>query len=295
MAADIFGELCDAARATTRIKLLAGPVNFVTRDPGVVASAIAPIQILSGGRAICGVARGGSAVALADRRPQHHADLARDVMLVRRSLDRETVRSAPARVGSNGSASSRTPRSLSSWSAADRVPSRSPPRPRTVSASASGRTPSASAGRWPSSPRHSRTRGEHVPPCASAHTCPSRWPTPAPRAVPPFDSAWPGGRTYRAFRQRPRRTTRNHAPRRPAQAEVDPSTRSRLTRAACARGQRPSSGSLVKRRMLFSNSPKVLHTASRSMWRCTVRSCTSVYMSTVSFARPSASAWIVMR
>ena len=95
-------------------------------------------------------------------------------------------------------------------------------------------------------------------------------------------------------RQRPRRITRNHAPRQPAQAEFDPSTRSRLSR-VCVRGQRPSSGSLVKRRMLFSNSPKVLHTASRSMWRCTVRSCTSVYMSTVSFARPSASAWIVMR
>ncbi len=91
MAADIFGELRDAARATTRIRLLAGPVNFVTRDPGVVASAIAPIQILSGGRAICGVARGDSAVALAGRRPQRHADLARDVMLVRRYLDRETV------------------------------------------------------------------------------------------------------------------------------------------------------------------------------------------------------------
>jgi len=91
MAADIFGELRDAARETSRIKLLAGPVNFVTRDPGVVASAIAPIQILSGGRAICGVARGDSAVALAGRRPQRHDDLARDVGLIRRYLARDTV------------------------------------------------------------------------------------------------------------------------------------------------------------------------------------------------------------
>lgn len=91
MAADIFGELRDAARATTRIKLLAGPVNFVTRDPGVVASAIGPVQILSGGRAICGIARGDSAVALAGRRPQRQGDLARDLALVRRYLDRETV------------------------------------------------------------------------------------------------------------------------------------------------------------------------------------------------------------
>jgi 5,10-methylenetetrahydromethanopterin reductase len=91
MAADIFGELRDAARATSRIKLLAGPVNFVTRDPGVIASAIAPIQILSGGRAICGIARGDSAVALAGRPPQRHAELARDLDLVRRYLSRETV------------------------------------------------------------------------------------------------------------------------------------------------------------------------------------------------------------
>jgi len=91
MAADIFGELRDAARATSRIKLLAGPVNFVTRDPGVIASAIAPIQVLSGGRAICGIARGDSAVALAGRKPQFHADLARDLDLVRRYLARETV------------------------------------------------------------------------------------------------------------------------------------------------------------------------------------------------------------
>ena len=91
MAADIFGELRDAARATSRIKLLAGPVNFVTRDPGVIASAIAPIQILSGGRAICGIARGDSAVALAGLKPQRNADLARDLDLVRRYLGRETV------------------------------------------------------------------------------------------------------------------------------------------------------------------------------------------------------------
>ena len=65
MAADLFGEMRDAARATSRIKLMAGPVNFVTRDPGVIASAIAPVQLLSEGRAICGIARGDSAVALA--------------------------------------------------------------------------------------------------------------------------------------------------------------------------------------------------------------------------------------
>jgi len=39
--ADVFAEMRDAAAATDRIRLLAGPANFVTRDPGVVASGVA--------------------------------------------------------------------------------------------------------------------------------------------------------------------------------------------------------------------------------------------------------------
>jgi 5,10-methylenetetrahydromethanopterin reductase len=91
MAADLFGEMRSAAEATSRIRLHCGPVNFVTRDPGVVASAIAPIQIASGGRAICGIARGDSAVALAGRAPQRQPDLERDLDILRRYLQRETV------------------------------------------------------------------------------------------------------------------------------------------------------------------------------------------------------------
>src|SRR5215813_12674027 len=55
-ATDCFGEMRDAARETTRIRLACGPVNFVTRHPGVVAAGIIPIQMVSQGRAICGVA-----------------------------------------------------------------------------------------------------------------------------------------------------------------------------------------------------------------------------------------------
>ncbi len=91
MAADVFGEMRLAVAETARIKLLCGPVNFVTRDPGVVASAIAPIQVASGGRAICGIARGDSAVAMAGRRPQRQADLERDLGYLRTYLDRGTV------------------------------------------------------------------------------------------------------------------------------------------------------------------------------------------------------------
>jgi 5,10-methylenetetrahydromethanopterin reductase len=78
-ATDCFGEMRDAARATSRIKLAAGPVNFVTRNPGVVAAGILPVQIVSDGRAICGVAAGDSAVAAAGKKPQRIADMERDI------------------------------------------------------------------------------------------------------------------------------------------------------------------------------------------------------------------------
>jgi 5,10-methylenetetrahydromethanopterin reductase len=91
MAADVFGEMRAAAAATRRIRLVCGPVNFVTRDPGVIASAIAPIQIASNGRALCGIARGDSAVALAGKRPQRQADLERDLGILLSYLKRESV------------------------------------------------------------------------------------------------------------------------------------------------------------------------------------------------------------
>ena len=86
-ATDCFGEMRDAARATSRIKLACGPVNFRTRHPGVVAAGILPIQLLSEGRAICGVASGDSAAAAAGVRPQRIDDMARDLRYLRTFLD----------------------------------------------------------------------------------------------------------------------------------------------------------------------------------------------------------------
>jgi 5,10-methylenetetrahydromethanopterin reductase len=86
-AADCFGEMRDAARATSRIKLAAGPVNFRTRHPGVVAASILPIQLLSEGRAVCGVASGDSAAAAAGLRPQRIDDMGRDIGYLRTFLD----------------------------------------------------------------------------------------------------------------------------------------------------------------------------------------------------------------
>ena len=91
MAPDVFSEMRAAATATSRIQLLSGPVNFVTRDPGVIASSIAAVQIASGSRAICGIARGDSAVALAGRRPQKQVELERDLGLLSTYLSREQV------------------------------------------------------------------------------------------------------------------------------------------------------------------------------------------------------------
>jgi 5,10-methylenetetrahydromethanopterin reductase len=90
-ATDCFGEMRDAARATTKIKLAAGPVNFVTRHPGVIAAGVIPIQLLSNGRAICGIASGDSAVAAAGRKPQRIDDMQRDVGYLRRFLDNRQV------------------------------------------------------------------------------------------------------------------------------------------------------------------------------------------------------------
>lgn len=92
MAPDVFSEMRAAAAATSTLRLLCGPVNFVTRDPGVIASSIAATQIASGGRAICGIARGDSAVALAGKKPQRQAALASDLTTLRTYLARESVK-----------------------------------------------------------------------------------------------------------------------------------------------------------------------------------------------------------
>lgn len=88
---DCLGEIRDAAGATERIKLLCGPLNFVTRNPGVVASGIVPLQLLSGGRAICGVASGDSAVAVVGKGPQRIKDFELDLNLLRSYLHRQDV------------------------------------------------------------------------------------------------------------------------------------------------------------------------------------------------------------
>jgi len=66
---DTFAALALAAHATHRIKLATGATNPATRHPAVIASAIATIQLESGGRAVLGIARGDSALAYLGRPP----------------------------------------------------------------------------------------------------------------------------------------------------------------------------------------------------------------------------------
>jgi 5,10-methylenetetrahydromethanopterin reductase len=89
---DPFAELRAAAEATSRIRLAVGATNFVTRHPAVIANAIAGVQVASGGRAICGIATGDSALGVLGRRPQRIAEFAADSRRLRAYLHGETVR-----------------------------------------------------------------------------------------------------------------------------------------------------------------------------------------------------------
>ena len=69
IAADPFAGLCLAATRTERLGLMVGVTNPVTRLPAVVASAIATVQVESGGRAVLGLGRGDSSLGHVGRVP----------------------------------------------------------------------------------------------------------------------------------------------------------------------------------------------------------------------------------
>src|SRR5579872_3697712 len=79
---DPFAELREAARATRRIKLATGVTNTVTKHPSVVASAMAAVQILSAGRAICGVGKGDSSLGVIGRGPQRHDEFVENTSML---------------------------------------------------------------------------------------------------------------------------------------------------------------------------------------------------------------------
>ena len=66
---DCYVAMALAAHATSKIKLGTGVTNSYTRHPAVTASAIATVQVESGGRAYLGIGRGDSALAHLGRAP----------------------------------------------------------------------------------------------------------------------------------------------------------------------------------------------------------------------------------
>ena len=78
---DCYIAMALAAHATSTIKLGTGVTNSFTRHPAVTASAIATVQVESGGRAYLGIGRGDSALAHLGRAP--HSVTAFEDYLVR--------------------------------------------------------------------------------------------------------------------------------------------------------------------------------------------------------------------
>ncbi len=72
---DPYGQLSLAAANTTRLKVGTGVTNPVTRVAAVTASAMATLQLESGGRAICGLGRGDSSCAHIGRRQATTAEM----------------------------------------------------------------------------------------------------------------------------------------------------------------------------------------------------------------------------
>ena len=77
LSGDPYVALAMAATATKRIGLGTGVTNNVTRLAAVTACSIASIQRLSGGRAVLGIGRGGSALAHLGRAPSRLAPFER--------------------------------------------------------------------------------------------------------------------------------------------------------------------------------------------------------------------------
>jgi len=165
-----------AVEATSRIRLGCSVVNFVTRHPCVVASAIAAIQVASRGRALCAVGKGDSALGRIGLRPQRHADFTRDLQILQAYLSAEatTVNEVESRIGWLDEreyakvpveVAGTGPKTLSAAGAhADRVSLAVGAAPERIDwALDIVRAAAAEAGRDPSQP----TIGAHIPVCVS--------------------------------------------------------------------------------------------------------------------------------
>jgi len=91
LSGDVYSALALAASATDRLVLGPGVTNPVTRHPAVTASAIATVQVESGGRAVLGIGRGDSALGYIGRQPAPVAVFERYLRDVQQYLRGEAV------------------------------------------------------------------------------------------------------------------------------------------------------------------------------------------------------------
>ncbi|MBV9578425.1 MAG: LLM class flavin-dependent oxidoreductase [Chloroflexi bacterium] len=91
LAGDVFAGLAIAAQSTSRLLLATGATNPATRHPAVLASAMATLQVESGGRAWLGIARGDSALAYLGRKPMPLGEFETALSEVHAYLGGETV------------------------------------------------------------------------------------------------------------------------------------------------------------------------------------------------------------
>ena len=91
LTADVYVSLGLAAAATEKMTLATGVTNPVTRHPAVTASAIAAVQVASGGRAVLGIGRGDSSLGFLGRKPARLAEFETYVARVRGFLHGEEV------------------------------------------------------------------------------------------------------------------------------------------------------------------------------------------------------------
>jgi 5,10-methylenetetrahydromethanopterin reductase len=91
ISANAYVNMTAAACATTRLKVMVGVTNPVTRDSSVTASAAASVQLESGGRAVLGIGRGDSAVHKIGRKAATAAEFERYLIELQGYLSGESV------------------------------------------------------------------------------------------------------------------------------------------------------------------------------------------------------------
>ena len=91
LSGDIYSAMCLAAKTTTRLKVGTAVTNPVTRHPAVTASAIATVQVESGGRAVLGIGRGDSSLGYLGQKPAPAARLETYIEQLQRYLRGESV------------------------------------------------------------------------------------------------------------------------------------------------------------------------------------------------------------